>query len=102
MTENIRNELSALGVDKAAQMGLEGTQGDIISPHANSPEIAMLMGRGDGISIKPMALLSDYRLNILKKIIKQGMDIKTNQKRSSDISEMRREYEKTNHICSPK
>ena len=102
MTEKIRNDLSALGLDKAAQQGLEGTQGNILSPHATSPELAMLMGRGDGISIKPMALLSDYRLNMLKKFIKQGKDIKTNQKRSSDISELRREYEKTNHICSPK
>ena len=92
--------MSALGLDKAAQKGLEGTQGDIISPHATSPELALLMGRGDGISIKPMALLSDYRLNMLKKFIKQGRDIKKNQKQSSDWGERRQEYEKTG-FCTP-
>ena len=102
MTENIRTELSALGLDKAAQKGLDGTQGDILSPHATSPELALLMGRGDGVSIKPMALLSDYRLNMLKKFIRQGRDIKSNQKKSSDWNERKLEYEKTNHVCSPK
>ena len=100
MTQKIRNDLSALGLDKAAQKGLEGTQGDVISPHANSPELVMLMGRGDGVSIKPMALLSDYRLNMLKKMIKQGRDMKINQKRSSNWGDRKKEYEKTNHKCT--
>ena len=31
-----------------------------------------------------MALLSEYRINMLKKLIKQGRDMKINQKRSLD------------------
>ena len=44
----------------------------------------MLSGTQNGASIKPMALLSEYRINMLKKLIKQGRDMKINQKRSLD------------------
>jgi hypothetical protein len=99
MTEKIRNDLVELGLDKAAQTGIDG---QTLSPHATSPELAVLVGRGDGVSIKPMALLSDYRLNMLKKLIKQGRDMKTNQKRpiSEDWNQAREEYEKTNTKCA--
>ena len=99
MTEKIRNDLVAMGLDKAAQ---KGTTGETINPHATSPELAVLTGRGDGVSIKPMALLSDYRLNMLKKLIKQGRDMKTNQKRpiSEDWNQSEQEYYKTNQKCA--
>ena len=37
---------------------------------------------------------------MLKKFIKQGRDIKKNQKQSSDWGERRQEYEKTG-FCTP-
>ena len=80
-----------MGLDKAIQASPDG---EPISPHALSPEMAMLMGRTDGISIKPIALLSEYRLNMLKKFIKQGQDIKKNQKLGGDWQELRENYEK--------
>ena len=91
LSEQIRTKMSEMGLDKAIQGSADG---ESISPHALSPEMAMLMGRTDGISIKPIALLSEYRLNMLKKFIKQGQDIKKNQKLGSDWQEMRENYEK--------
>ena len=97
MTEKIRNDLADMGLDKAAQVGLEGNESNIINPHSTSPELAALIGRGNGVSIKPLGLLSDYRLNMLKKFIKQGVDIKKNQKRSEDWDQTWNEYEKTGY-----
>jgi hypothetical protein len=97
MTEKVRTDLSNMGLDKAAQTGLEGQQGNTLSPHTTSPELAMLAGRADGVSIKPMALLSSYRLNMLKKMIKQGKEIKIDQKRSQDWEEYEMEYKKTGY-----
>ena len=91
LSEQIRTKMSEMGLDKAIQTSPDG---EAISSHALSPEMAMLMGRTDGISIKPIALLSEYRLNMLKKFIKQGQDIKKNQKLGNDWQEMRESYEK--------
>ena len=91
MTQKIRADLSNMGLDKAITTGLDGTQGNVLSPHSLSPEIAMLGGRGDGISIKPMAMLSNFRLNMLKKLIKQGKEVKINQQRVQDWEEYRQE-----------
>jgi len=53
----------------------------------------LIQGNNGGVTIKPNALLSDYRLNMLRKIIKQGVDIKKNQKQGDDWSQLRREWE---------
>ena len=82
MTDNIRTRLSDMGLDKSYTEGLE--TGENVKPHTLSPELQMLSGTQNGASIKPMALLSEYRINMLKKLIKQGRDMKINQKRSLD------------------
>ena len=100
MTEKVRNDLNSMGLDKAVQVGLEGNQGNTFSAHATSPELAVLAGRGDGVSIKPISILGDYRLNMLKKFIKQGRQIKENQKRSVNWEEMKQEDVKAGY-CNP-
>ena len=54
----------------------------------------MLGSRAGGVSIKPMAMLSNFRLNMLKKLIKQGKEVKINQQRERDWEEYREEDKK--------
>ena len=93
MTENIRSEMTALGLDKVYTHGTVDGNTDPLSPYNLSPEMKLIQGNNGGVTIKPNALLSDYRLNMLRKIIKQGVDIKKNQKQGDDWSQLRREWE---------
>jgi|2_EtaG_2_1085320.scaffolds.fasta_scaffold00182_21 hypothetical protein len=99
MNENVATDLSNLGLDRVIQGGY--TEPGRISPHSTSPDVQMLVGRGDGISIKPLALLGNYRLSMLKRLIKQGQDIKIKQKVPSDtIEDLQRKRRKAGH-CTP-
>ena len=80
MMKGVRQKLSDLGLDKAEQMGVEGGENSNINIHARESNLAVLAGRRGGISIKPMAMLSDYRMGLLRRFIKQGQDIKKHNK----------------------
>ena len=102
ITDRIRTDLSNLGLNKAAQYGIDGLQLNKLSPHATSPELAMLMGQGNGVSIKPMGLLSEYRMGLLKRFIEQGKNMKNLQKRNGagTMEETYTNYKKAGH-CKP-
>ena len=67
-----------------------------------SPELALMAGSSGGASIKPLALLSEYRLSMLRKFIKQGRDIKESQKSSGSVRDSFNEYNKAARACNPK
>lgn len=81
MTQKIKTDLAELGFDKGLTHGIDGATANKLSAYNLSPELVMLGGRQDGVSIKPMNLLNEYRMNMLKQFIKQGKDIKKLQKR---------------------
>jgi len=89
MIENVASDLSKLGLDNPLTYGLSGGQTDKLSPHKFSPNMSLMSGGpGEGgLSIQPFSLLSTYRMNMLQKMIKQGKDIKRNQKKASESVE---------------
>lgn len=101
MTESVRNKLSAMGLDTASTHTLQGTEEIRLSPHDLSPDLAMLAGRGGGASIKPLGMLNDYRMNLLRRFIKQGKDIKLSQRNSGESIRELKERLETGGRCKP-
>ena len=101
MTENVRKSLDELNVNVAAQKGLEGNDAVNLSAHDLSHSNRLLVGTGEGVSIKPMAMLSGYRLSMLRNFLKQGIEIKKNQKRESETWEDAFEISKKAGHCTP-
>ena len=77
LVRGVRKKLADLGLDGAELYGLEkGGNLNIFGKYDN----IVLAGSKGGISIKPMAMLNDYRVSLLKRFIKQGQDIKKKSK----------------------
>ena len=96
MQEGIKIQMEKLGLGDALK-DLSGSN----RPYSLSPEGMLLGSKNDGVSIKPLGLLSDYRLSMLRRFIKQGRDIKDNQKSSENWKEFKENYEKSNPYCNP-
>ena len=101
MTENARKSLDDLNIGLASQKGLEGNDAVNLSAHDLSHSNRLLVGTGEGVSIKPMAMLSSYRLSMLRNFLKQGIEIKKNQKRESETWEESFELSKKAGHCTP-
>jgi hypothetical protein len=100
MMKGVRQKLSDLGLDKAEQMGVTGGENSNINIHAKESELAVLAGRRGGISIKPMAMLSDYRMGLLRRFIKQGQDIKKHNKGDQEWDDYFKQEETVGN-CKP-
>ena len=89
--KNLRSELERLGLDKAETMGIDGGELSPINIHAKESNLAVLTGDRGGISIRPSQMMTDYKLSMIKKYIKQGQDMKKNEKSSKEWSEIKKE-----------
>ena len=98
--KNVRRELERLGLDKAETMGVDGGEYNALSIHSKESQLAVLAGQKAGISIRPMQLMTDYRLSMIQKFIKQGKDLKKQEKSSREWGEFREEYNKKGY-CKP-
>ena len=74
-----------------------------LSEYANStiPELQMIGGNTEGITLKPVSMLSRYRMELMQKMIKQGKDIKRNLKRDGETIEESRDQDFTVGPCNP-
>ena len=100
-TKGIRNRLDALGLGDVEQVQIIGNKLDNLNIHSRESGLAILGGKTDGITIKPMAMLSDYRLSLLRTFITQGKDVKNNLKNSDKDWKRLRQEEEMAGYCKP-
>jgi len=99
MQEGVRQKLTEMGLGKVITKGIGEEGVSEISGYSMSPELALMAGSSGGASIKPLALLSEYRLSMLRKFIKQGRDIKESQKSSGSVRDSFNEFNKAARVC---
>ena len=98
--KNLRAELERLGLDKAETMGIDGGEISPTNIHAKESTLAVLAGERSGVSVRPSQMLTDYKLSMIKKYIKQSQDMKKNEKSTKEWSETKEEFEKAGW-CKP-
>ena len=98
--KNVRATLEKLGLDKAQTMGVDGGELSPLKIHSKENQLAVLTGDKGGISVRPMQMMTDYNLSLIRKYIKQGREMKETQSTSKEWSEHKLEYEKSGW-CKP-
>tara|TARA_R110002020_G_scaffold133354_1_gene297551 strand:+ start:10154 stop:18586 length:8433 start_codon:yes stop_codon:yes gene_type:complete len=97
--KNVRTELERLGLDKAETMGVDGGEFSPINKHSGENQLTVLAGKKAGVSIRPMQLMTDYKLSMIQRFIKQGKELKKYENASKEISEIKEDYK--NGFCKP-
>ena len=99
-TKNLKAKLEKLGLSDVEQASIEGNDLSKLQVHGEAG-LNVLAGRHDGITIKPLAMLNDYRLGLITRMIKQGKDIKSHQKATEKDWKQERAEELKSGKCKP-
>ena len=99
-TKNLKTKLEKLGLSDVEQASIETNDLSKLQVHGEAG-LNILAGRHDGITIKPLAMLNDYRLGLITRMIKQGKDIKSHQKATEKSWKEERQQELKSGKCKP-
>ena len=96
--ERIKRQLSEYGIPDNLKYGAGNVR---LDANSTIPELQMIGGNTEGITLKPVSMLSRYRMELMQKMIKQGKDIKRNLKRDGETIEESRDQDFTVGPCNP-